>query len=530
MLNKIFVAADTPQGSFDSGMAALLDKSSEGEVGMYLIHLYSGETLQWPFKVIGQRAIPLPLAYHYDTPSYEDGWQEYHSKCFHVLLQMPEGDNVILPSQLMGISSLAMAVFKTKWEYGQCCLLFRMGEPSHFVPLGMMNIRVFGSSASQSQTSIVSASGGTSGSKHSVESSTSKPQTSGHSGLIQMLSTSSSSFSQAAGLPAVQGSPGIPEDFEVQQPKSKSTKKRRISGGQSGGLSSGQTIDEQTDPGAASACIKRWVMENILDRVAFNWITEGFCQMERLHMLEVAAVADKDYTQVLKDFPNFLTRGSVTIALVDTLAKACEKHTLAVLEGIEQSHENWVQLKVQRSNVKAQLLSHNGQLFEHLLTEVANLSPAAFSNVLNLSVGLLPPIQHTMPPVQPTIVLTTQVPTLGVIPSVGINFSVANGAGGGGDDGSDGGQQADDTPAEDHDASNAEPEEDPEGGDPGDHDNDVTMVSIPSHRTVRHSVTPLSTCGQDMDAGSSSGSMATDSSRIGGEVKPVPHICPIEIC
>ena len=27
MLNKIFVAADTPQGSFDSGMAGLLDKS-----------------------------------------------------------------------------------------------------------------------------------------------------------------------------------------------------------------------------------------------------------------------------------------------------------------------------------------------------------------------------------------------------------------------------------------------------------------------------------------------------------------------
>ena len=98
LLNNIFVAADTPQGSFDSGMATLLDKSSEGEADMYLVCLYSGETLQWPFKVIGLRAIPLPLAYHNDTPSYEDGWWEYHSKCFHVLLQMPEGDQVILPS------------------------------------------------------------------------------------------------------------------------------------------------------------------------------------------------------------------------------------------------------------------------------------------------------------------------------------------------------------------------------------------------------------------------------------------------
>ena len=69
-------------------------------------------------------------------------------------------------------------------------------------------------------------------------------------------------------------------------------------------------------------------------------------------MLEVAAVDDKAYTQVLKNFPDFLTGSSVTIALVDTLAKAQEKHTLAVLEGIEQSHENWVQLKVQRSNAE----------------------------------------------------------------------------------------------------------------------------------------------------------------------------------
>ena len=39
-------------------------------------------------------------------------------------------------------------------------------------------------------------------------------------------------------------------------------------------------------------------------------------------MLEVTAVADKAYTQVLKNFPDFLTGGSVTIALVDTLVKA----------------------------------------------------------------------------------------------------------------------------------------------------------------------------------------------------------------
>ena len=126
-----------------------------------------------------------------------------------------KGDHVILPSQLTGISSLAKVLFESKWEYGQCCLLFRMGEPSPFVPLGMTNIRVFGSSASQSQMSMVSVSAETSGSKCSAESSTSKPQTTGHSGLIQILFTCSSSFSQAAGMTAVQGSPCIPEDFEA---------------------------------------------------------------------------------------------------------------------------------------------------------------------------------------------------------------------------------------------------------------------------------------------------------------------------
>ena len=167
-----------------------------------------------------------------------------------------------------------------------------------------------------------------------------------------MLTAAKSSSSQASGGSAVPDSPGIPEDFKVQQPKSKSAKKRRISGGQSGSQSGGQTVDEQADPVAALAHVRKWVMENSRDRIAFNQITEEFCQMERFYMLEVMAMANTAYTQVLKKFPDFLSGGSVTIALVNILVKAQEKHTLAVLEGIEQSHENWVQLKVQRSNAK----------------------------------------------------------------------------------------------------------------------------------------------------------------------------------
>ena len=73
MLNKVFIAADTPQGSFDSDMAAILDKSSEEEAGMYLVHLYEGEDLQWPFKVVSQRAISIPLAYHDNASDHEGG-------------------------------------------------------------------------------------------------------------------------------------------------------------------------------------------------------------------------------------------------------------------------------------------------------------------------------------------------------------------------------------------------------------------------------------------------------------------------
>ena len=63
-------------------------------------------------------------------------------------------------------------------------------------------------------------------------------------------------------------------------------------------------------------------------------------------MLEVVAMADKAYTQVLKNFPDILTGSSTTVAFICTLAKAHEKHTAAILEGIEISHENWVQLKM----------------------------------------------------------------------------------------------------------------------------------------------------------------------------------------
>ena len=140
--------------------------------------------------------------------------------------------------------------------------------------------------------------------------------------------------------------------------------------------------------------------------------------------------------------------------------------------------------------------------------------------------GLLPPIQHTMPPIQPTIVLTTQAPTLGVLPFMGINFSVAGGTGDGGDTGSDRAQQADDNIPMD---CGAEPNKDPEGDGSVDCDNDVIIVSSPAHRAMRCSLTPLSTSGHDVDVGSTSGGIAIDLSRIGGKSKASsPHLLSLD--
>ena len=146
-------------------MAAIVEKSSDEEVGMYLVCLFSEEDLQWPFKVVGQRAISIPLADHDDVSGFEGGWWEYHSKCFHVLLQMSGNSHVILLSQLTGIPSLAKAVLKTRWEYGPSCLLFKSDEPSHFVPLSMTNITVSHSSTLQAQSSMLQTPAVASGSR-----------------------------------------------------------------------------------------------------------------------------------------------------------------------------------------------------------------------------------------------------------------------------------------------------------------------------------------------------------------------------
>ena len=296
MLSKVFMAADTSYGTFQSSMATMVDKTEEEESGMYLIWLYHGESLQWPFRVTGTRAIPLPIACH-DGLDHEDGWWQHHNKCFHILLTVPKNGHVILPSQLTGISGLTQTVFKVEQEYGQCCMLFRIGEPTHVIPLGVTEIRVFGSIVPQSRMGSKSAQVGQGGQKCPLGSSTPKPQTGG--GCSESVRTSTNIPSRTvSSAAAAQGSPGIPEDCEVLQPQTRASKKRRLSGGQG--------ADEQLELNAALGHIKGLVMANIRDRIAFNRITEEFCQLEKLHLMEVVAVADGAYTKALKDFPSLV--------------------------------------------------------------------------------------------------------------------------------------------------------------------------------------------------------------------------------
>ena len=240
MPSKVFVAADTPRGSFSSGMVAILDRSSEEEEGMYLICLYKGEDLQWPFRVSSQKVIAIPLAYHDatydDLLSLEGSWQKYHGGCFRILLQVSKDDAVILPSQLTGIPNLVKAEFKIRCQYGSCCMLFRSDEPSHLIHLGMTGIAVPGLPEPWSQAFSACTMAVAGGLKWSAVSlaSASKSQMSDCSTVRQMLSSVRDSLDQVAVSSAVPKSPGIPVDFEVQQHKSRSAKKRRISSGQGG--------------------------------------------------------------------------------------------------------------------------------------------------------------------------------------------------------------------------------------------------------------------------------------------------------
>ena len=121
------------------------------------------------------------------------------------MLQVSKEDAVILPSQLTGIPYLVKAKFKTRCQYGSCCMLFSSGEPFHLIPLGMTGIAVPGLPEPWSQAFSAHTMAVAGGLKWSAVSpaSASKSQTGDHSTVRRMLSSARDSLDQAAVSSAV---------------------------------------------------------------------------------------------------------------------------------------------------------------------------------------------------------------------------------------------------------------------------------------------------------------------------------------
>ena len=129
------------QRIFKDGMAVLISKLSSKSPGMYLVQLHHGENLQWLFRSSTSRAVPVPIACH-DGLEYKDGWWPYHSNCLRSLLVVPENGDIILPAELTRLPHYVTVVFQAEREHGPCCMLFKMGQPTRFIPLGMSGIRM----------------------------------------------------------------------------------------------------------------------------------------------------------------------------------------------------------------------------------------------------------------------------------------------------------------------------------------------------------------------------------------------------
>ena len=106
------------------------------------------------------------------------------------MLQVSKDVAVILPSQLTGIPNLVKAEFMTRCQYGSCCM-FRSGEPSHLIPLGMTGIAVPGLPKPWSQVFSAHTMAVAGGLKQCAAglASASKSQTSDHSTARWMLSS-----------------------------------------------------------------------------------------------------------------------------------------------------------------------------------------------------------------------------------------------------------------------------------------------------------------------------------------------------
>ena len=106
---------------------------------MFLVKLYTGKTLQWPFKVAGRTATPL-LIVCYDAVTYTDPWWYYCEYSFKRLLVVPDKNVAILPIELTKLPLFMTVGFNIVREYQGSCLSFRLGTPSQLYPVIMTDV------------------------------------------------------------------------------------------------------------------------------------------------------------------------------------------------------------------------------------------------------------------------------------------------------------------------------------------------------------------------------------------------------
>ena len=81
-------------------------------------------------------------------------------------------------------------------------------------------------------------------------------------------------------------------------------------------------------------------MENIMDRVAFNWINEEILPDGKVAYIGGSGCGQQSLPTGPQRLPNFLTGGSVTIALVDTLVKTHENVILPTKPSNYQTNDS----------------------------------------------------------------------------------------------------------------------------------------------------------------------------------------------
>ena len=121
-------------------------------------------------------------------------------------------------------------------------------------------------------------------------------------------------------------------------------------------------------------------------------------------------------------------------SLVNTIVTVRDHHYAVVKEGIKEAKDHWKLMKLDREAEEKKLVTANNVLFDGLLAEAVSFLPGVFSNIISISLDLLPVVQCTIPLAQPMMVLMSQAPHVVPPSSTELTAPPAGSVGRGNDD------------------------------------------------------------------------------------------------